>query len=98
MMNEAKIVEYLTELCEKLGIVVRFEPLATSGGLCDLRGRKTLFVGTACSRAEQIATICEALSEADLEGIYILPEVREVLETQFRRIQAERLENEKGRN
>jgi len=98
MMNEAKIVEYLTELCEKLGVVVRFEPLATSGGLCDLRGRKMLFVGTACSRAEQVATICEALLDADLEGIYILPEVREVLENQFRRIRAERLEKEKGKS
>jgi len=89
-MTGEEIVEHLTELCGKLGLAVRFESMASSGGLCNLRGAKTLFVGTACSRAEQTVTFCEALIDMDLDEVYILPEIREIIESQFSRIRAER--------
>jgi len=89
-MKTGQIVEHLTEICSKLGIQVRFEPLASSGGLCDLRGKKMLFVGTACSSTEQITTLCEALMDEDLESVYILPEIREIIERECSRIAIQR--------
>ena len=89
-MKTGRIIELLTETCEKLGMGVRFEPLASSGGVCNLHGKKTLFIGTACSGAEQVATLCEALIDEDLESVYILPEIREIIEQECSRIEIQR--------
>jgi len=89
-MTERQILEQLTQICEKVGLEIRFEHLASSGGVCELRGHKTLFVGTACSVQEQIGTICEALMDQDLDELYILPEVRETIENEKVRIRAGR--------
>jgi len=89
-MKPDEIVEQLTKICEKLDIEIRFEPLASSGGLVKMRGKETLFIGTACSRAEQASILCEALMDKDLESLYILPGIREIIEQQTDRIRIQK--------
>ena len=91
-MNGQQVLERLIDICEKLDLPVRLEPMASSGGVCELRGRKTLFVGTACSAQEQISTFCEALMKENLERVYILPEIREIIENEFVRIRSQKPE------
>lgn len=79
-MNQGEIVDYLAELSEKLGIKVRWESLMGDGGICELRGKRTLFVDRSNDLATQIAVMTDALSSEEIDDVFILPEVRELLD------------------
>ena len=79
-MNQGEIVDYLAELAEKLGIEVRWEGLIGDGGICELRGKRILFVDRSPGLDTQVDVMTTALCEEPLDEVYILPEVRELLE------------------
>jgi len=82
-MNEQRIVEELLTLLEANGVTIRNEPLGGSGGgLCTMKGQSIFFVDTQAQSAD-IAPICaEAVSKvADIETLYIKPEVRQFIES-----------------
>lgn len=70
-------------LLEANGVTIRNEPLGGSGGgLCTMKGQSIFFVDTQAQSAD-IAPICaEAVSKvADIEKLYIKPEVRQFIES-----------------
>lgn len=79
-MNQGEIVDYLAELSEKLGVKVRWEALMGDGGICELRGKRTLFVDRSNDLGTQIDVMADALSAEPIDDVFILPEVRELLE------------------
>ncbi len=79
-MNQGEIVDYLAELSEKLGIKVRWEGLIGDGGICELRGKRILFVDRSLNLGTQVDVMTGALCEEPLDDVYILPEVRDLLE------------------
>ena len=81
-MNEQRILEELLALLEANGVTIRNEPLGGSGGgLCTVKGQKFFFVDTQASSAEMTAICAEAVSKvADIDNIYIKPEVRQFIE------------------
>ena len=79
-MNQGEIVDYLAELSEKLGIEVRWEGLIGDGGICELRGKRILFVDRSLNLNTQVNVMAGALCEEPLDDVYILPEVRDLLE------------------
>ena len=82
-MNEQRIVEELLTLLEANGVTIRNEPLGGSGGgLCTMKGQSIFFLDTQAQSAD-IAPICaEAVSKvADIEKLYIKPEVRQFIES-----------------
>ena len=82
-MNEQRIVEELLTLLEANAVTIRNEPLGGSGGgLCTMKGQSIFFVDTQAQSAD-IAPICaEAVSKvADIEKLYIKPEVRQFIES-----------------
>jgi len=81
-MNKQRILEELLELLEANGVTIRREPLGGSGGgLCMLKNEHIFFVDTQASSAEMAALSAEAVSKvADIEKIYIKPEVRQFIE------------------
>ena len=79
-MNQGEIVEYLAELSEKLGIKVRWEALLGDGGICELRGKRFLFVDRSNDLTTQTEVMADALCSEPIDDVFILPEVREILE------------------
>ena len=79
-MNQGEIVDCLAELAEKLGLEVRWEGLIGDGGICELRGKRILFVDRSAGLDTQVDVMTGALCDEPLEDVYILPEVRELLE------------------
>ncbi len=79
-MNQSEIVEYLAELSEKLGIKVRWEALLGDGGICELRGKRYLFVDRSNDLSTQVEVMADALSLEPIDDVFILPEVRDLLE------------------
>ncbi len=87
-MNEQQILEELLALLESNGVTIRNEPLGGSGGgLCTIKGRQILFVDTQASSIVTAAVCAEAVPKvADIEQIYIKPQVRQFIENHSNRV------------
>ena len=81
-MNEQRILEELLALLEANGVAIRNEPLGGSGGgLCTIKGRHIFFLDTEASSVVAAAVCAEAVQKvADVEQIYIKPQVRQYIE------------------
>ena len=81
-MDTQNLLESLMELAAQMGVEIRQVPLdGDGGGLCLLKGKRILFVDTNASLPDQLARTAAGLATLeDGEDIYILPEVRELLE------------------
>ena len=81
-MNEQQILEELLALLESNGVTIRNEPLGGSGGgFCTIKGRQILFVDTQAPSIATAAVCAEAVPKvADIEQIYIKPQVRQFIE------------------
>ncbi|MHC4071900.1 MAG: hypothetical protein ACYSWW_03565 [Planctomycetota bacterium] len=81
-MNEQQILEELLALLESNGVIIRNEPLdGSGGGLCTIKGRQILFVDTQAPSIVMAAVCAEAVPKvADIEQIYIKPQVRQFIE------------------
>lgn len=75
-------MEELLALLEANGVTIRNEPLGgNGGGLCEIKGRQILFVDTQAPSIYTAEICAEALAQAaDLENIYIKPQVRQFIE------------------
>ena len=75
-------MEELLALLEANGVIIRNEPLGGSGGgLCTIKGQRIFFVDTQAQSVDVAAICAEAVSKvADIEKLYIKPEVRQFIE------------------
>ncbi len=85
-MNESVLLEHLEEIANRLGVELRYENLGQSGfraggGYCKLDGKPMILLNRKDSRRRKIRILAESLGRLDLEGIFIPPAVRKVLES-----------------
>jgi hypothetical protein len=77
-------MEELLRVADRLGLEVRIEPFATepvrAGGLCWVQGRQLVLVDEHAPIAQRANTLAEALCAFDLEGLYVAPEARRLVE------------------
>ena len=70
----------LLDALRRLGVALRFEELPEearlSGGLCTIRGARTVIVAEGSPLAEQNAVLVGALRRLDHESIHLPPIVR----------------------
>jgi hypothetical protein len=81
-MDSTAILDELLGLLEAQNVVIRRDSLGgDGGGLCDIKGKHIFFFDTQASSAEMAAKCAEALVKvADVETLYITPQVREIVE------------------
>ncbi|NQV32927.1 MAG: hypothetical protein HQ515_09545 [Phycisphaeraceae bacterium] len=81
-MNQQQILEELVSLLETNGIQVRDEPLSGQrGGLCTVRGRPIVFLGSDTPVQDNADACAEAVNQAmNIEDLYIKPQVRQYIE------------------
>jgi len=80
-----KTYQCLEELAEKLSISIRYEDLSSSeftpsGGLCRIKGRYFFIMDTSKDLTQRIGALSQCLAEMNLDGIYVMPAVRALLE------------------
>ena len=81
VMEEAIILQDLESLASELGIEIFYDDLQESrGGLCRVGGKSRLYINRSLSVAERIRLLVAALSDLPLEGVFLRPRVRELLE------------------
>lgn len=79
MTDSMSQLDEVIELAGRLGIQVRHESLAgTGGGLCLLRGRRVLFIDTDTDVATQLDQCLAAIAEfPELDETFLRPAIRE---------------------
>lgn len=72
----------ILELAERLGILVRMERLGgAGGGLCTVRGTRTLFVDLDADVLTRLERSLRALAQIpEVDGVYLAPWLREALD------------------
>ncbi len=86
-MDESTIVRQLEELAETFGLQIRYEPIRMDddlpnvpGGVCHFKGDNVLIINSKTTMREKIKTLADAVKNFDLDRVYILPVIRELLE------------------
>ena len=86
-MDESTIVRQLEELAETFGLQIRYEPIRMDddlpnvlGGVCRFKGDNVLIINSNATMRDKIKTLAEAVKNFDLDRVYILPVIRELLE------------------
>jgi hypothetical protein len=82
------IYEQLEALLVRLGVPVRCEPfdarmfndVNAHGGLCKVKGSSMVLIDARAPVPDRVAVLAGVLAGFDLEGIYIAPQVRKVIE------------------
>jgi len=83
-MNETMILQNLEAIAEKMDIQVNYENLKkkhvySKGGLCRLKEDKLVIIDSNLHLSEKIDILVDALSQFNLEDIYMPPAVRKIL-------------------
>lgn len=87
-MGPEVVVRELLNVAERAGIAVRIEPLDPDvferrrGGICRIEGVRTILVDSAASIEEKISVLLRALAKVELDAVYMLPELRNRIESQ----------------
>jgi hypothetical protein len=86
-MDDYSLIDLLEELAEAFGVKIRYEAIRqdedavhVAGGLCLLKGEYVLIVNSRCTAREKVHTLVTALKHFDLDGVYIRPALRELLD------------------
>ena len=87
-MNDPALLQHLEDLTHRLGIELRYENLGTpavkcEGGYCMVAGKPIILVNRKDSKRRKILVLAKALRKLNLEGIFIPPGVRRIIENQM---------------
>jgi hypothetical protein len=86
-MTETSLLEHLEEVAHRLGIELRYENLnhggfRTEGGFCRLEGKSMILLNRKDSCRKKIRVLARSLGKANIEGIFVPPAVRNIIEEQ----------------
>jgi len=75
-----EILQELKSVADQLGASVRFEKGDFKGGYCLLNDRKVIVINKMANLQRKIMILSTALKELGIDGIYLNPRIREVIE------------------
>ncbi len=74
------LIDDLVDVIEKLGFEVRIEKGTFKGGFCLLREQKVFLINKNLEQDKKINILARNISDNGAEGIYLKPNVRELVE------------------
>ncbi len=86
-MNDLTLLEHLETIAQRLGIELRYENLGMSGirsegGYCRVSGKDMILINRKDSPRRKVTILARSLNRVNLEGIFIPPAVRKIIEEQ----------------
>jgi hypothetical protein len=83
--QQKQIRDALVDVATKAGVTVRFESLKKfhinkDVGFCVISDQSTLFIDKTISLKEQVTILIDYLKTLNLDGIFLPPNIREMLE------------------
>ena len=82
-LHQERILSQLLNLAEQLGAEIREEKGDFNGGWCIVDGEQYLFLNRKHDTPQKISVLAKAIAEQPLEGIFILPAIRQILERYY---------------
>jgi hypothetical protein len=79
-LKEGDLLDQLIDLARKLDFEVRTDKGSFRDGSCKLTERRVIVLNRSSVVQRKIEVISRALSEQSLDGFFILPAVREIIE------------------
>ncbi|HEY3359010.1 MAG TPA: hypothetical protein VGQ83_37515 [Polyangia bacterium] len=83
-MKFDRVLEELEAAADKAGVKVQYDALSGEGmgqgGLCKVRGQWRVIIDRRASPGERVVLLARALAGFDLEGVFLSPEARELME------------------
>jgi len=83
-MKNEQILEELEKAAEAVGVKISYETLGGDvvgqGGLCKVKGQWRVIVDRHAAPGEKVSLLAQALCGFDLEGVFLSPEVRDIIE------------------
>lgn len=80
-MNDEVVAGEFKKLAERLGIELRYLEEGPSG-LCTLKGKRIMFIDKSLDSSEQVELFVREFRDIDVEGIFVVPVIRRLLESQ----------------
>jgi hypothetical protein len=78
-MKEEEVLSGLEKLVESLSIQLRYEKGDFAGGYCVLKDKRMMIVNSALSPAQRIKVLAGELAGMNLDQVFVLPALREVI-------------------
>ncbi|TKJ42296.1 hypothetical protein CEE37_01050 [candidate division LCP-89 bacterium B3_LCP] len=95
-MRKEELLDHLVDLARRMDFDVRYDRGSFRDGSCRLQDKRVIILNRTSPVGQKIAATAKALNDQPLEGIFLLPAVREVI-TQTRNNSAELItENHHG--
>jgi UDP-N-acetylmuramate dehydrogenase len=83
-VDDRDLLEELVRVAARLGVQVRIEPFETpparGGGRCVVDGREVILIDARAPLGDRLGALAAAMSDLDLEDIYVTPEARDRVE------------------
>lgn len=80
-MKDDELLQNLQTLTDRLGIKLLRKEGDFVGGIYRLNDQKVFLINSTLSTSEAITVFCRELSCQDLSKVFVLPAVREIIET-----------------
>jgi hypothetical protein len=74
------ILQELKSVADQLGASVRFEKGDFKGGYCIVHDKKVIVINKMTNLQRKVMILSTALKELGIDGIYLTPRVREIIE------------------
>lgn len=95
-MRKEELLDHLVDLARRLEFEVRFERGSFRDGSCRVQDKRVIVLNRTTPLSSKIAALSKALSHQSLEGIFLLPVVREAIEQASASKSKPELENDHG--
>lgn len=82
-MKENEILGHFEELTQNLSIDLRYEKGDFAGGLCRVNDKQIMIINKRLPDDQKIKIFANAIAQLNLDNIYILPAIREIIEEQL---------------
>jgi len=79
-MKVEQIIDELIELAQKMGITVRRDNGAFRGGIALVNDKNILVLNKSMPKDTQVIVIAKAISNLELNNIFVKPVIRDILE------------------
>jgi hypothetical protein len=79
-MKTNLILQELEQLADRLGWQIRYEKGDFDNGYCRIDDNRLIIIQKNTSTTERVNYISQVLAQENLEGIFLLPQVRKIID------------------
>jgi len=81
-----QVLDELEDIVHRMGYTIRYEKGNFEGGYCLVKESKLFVINSRFEPERRIAIICKNLKDMGIDGIFVKPGIREIIETETTKI------------